>query len=238
MRSGSNKGIIFIVQRASLDALFCAHNSGRCILILDLTPRLRVSYRSMPKPIILASNSPRRRELLRQVGLHFTSDPADVDESALPGESSDAYAVRVALDKARVAAKRAGEGIVIAADTIVVLGDVILGKPRDSTDAERMLGLLSGKMHRVITGLAVMDAGSGRIVTRTAITNVWFRELSAGEIRSYVATGEPLDKAGAYGIQERGALLVERIEGCYFNVVGLPLVTLNEILKEFGSALS
>lgn len=184
-------------------------------------------------PIILASNSPRRKQLLRQIGLVFTSDPADVDESVLTGESPETYAVRVALDKARVAAKRAGEGIIIAADTIVVLDDMILGKPTDRRDAERMLVVLSGKMHRVITGLALMDASTGRSLTRTAITKVWFRRLSLGEIESYVATGEPLDKAGAYGIQEKGALLVEKIEGCYFNVVGLPLSLLGEMLREF-----
>lgn len=192
----------------------------------------------MKKPaIILASTSPRRRQLLRQVGLAFTSRPADVDERVLPGELPEAYAARVALDKARVAATRAGEGIVIAADTVVVLGDLILGKPADGRDAERMLALLSGKMHRVITGLAVMDASTGKSLARTAVTRVWFRALTAGEIESYAATGEPLDKAGAYGIQERGALLVEKVEGCYFNVVGLPLSLLGELLGDFGIRL-
>ncbi|HSB32607.1 MAG TPA: Maf family protein [Candidatus Sulfobium mesophilum] len=187
----------------------------------------------MDKSIILASNSPRRKELLRQIGVIFTSDPADVDERILPGEGAEEYAVRVALDKARVAAKRAGTGIIIAADTIVLLGTTILGKPVDSTDAERMLGMLSGTMHTVITGLAVMDAATGRTQTRIVITKVWFRNLTPEEIASYVATGEPLDKAGAYGIQERGSLLVQKIEGCYFNVVGLPLSSLGEILPDF-----
>jgi len=188
----------------------------------------------MNRPVILASNSPRRRELLRQIGVVFTSDPADVDERILPGEGAEAYAVRVALDKARVAAGRAGNGIVIAADTIVVLGDAILGKPADAGDAVRMLGMLSGRMHRVISGLAVVDAKTGRTRTGAASTTVWFRELTPAEIRSYVLTGEPLDKAGAYGIQEKGALLVEKIEGCYFNIVGLPLSLLRERLREFG----
>jgi septum formation protein len=186
------------------------------------------------RPIILASNSPRRRELLRQIGVVFASDPADVDERILPGEGAEAYAVRVALDKARVAAGRAGEGIVIAADTIVVLGGTILGKPADARDAERMLGMLSGRVHRVISGLAVVDAKTGRTRTGSAGTTVWFRDLTPAEIRSYVLTGEPLDKAGAYGIQEKGALLVEKIEGCYFNIVGLPLSLLGEMLREFG----
>ncbi|MEK6744793.1 MAG: Maf family protein [Nitrospirota bacterium] len=188
----------------------------------------------MTPKIILASNSPRRKELMTQIGLTFTVAPADADESILPGESPEAYAVRVALDKARIAAERAGEGIVIAADTIVVVGDSILGKPADARDAEGMLALLSGKEHRVVTALAVMDAATARMVTRTSVTKVWFRDLTEREITAYVATGEPLDKAGAYGIQERGALLVDRIEGCYSNVVGLPLSLLGEMLREFG----
>ena len=188
----------------------------------------------MDKKIILASNSPRRRELLAQIGLSFTVDPADVDESVLPGESPEAYAVRVALDKARIAAKRAVEGIIIAADTIVVVGEAILGKPADAADARRMLTDLSGREHKVVTGLAVVDAATVRSAARISATRVWFRVLSDREITAYVATGEPLDKAGAYGIQERGALLVERIEGCYSNVVGLPLSLLGEMLREFG----
>ena len=188
----------------------------------------------MTPKIILASNSPRRKELLIQIGLSFTVAPADVDESVLPGESPEAYAVRVALNKARIAAERAGEGIIIAADTIVVIGDSILGKPADARDAESMLALLSGKGHRVVTALAVMDAATGKGETRISATKVWFRDLTEREIAAYVATGEPLDKAGAYGIQERGALLVERIEGCYSNVVGLPLSLLGEMLREFG----
>jgi len=169
-----------------------------------------------------------------QIGLSFTVAPAHVDESVLPGESPEAYAVRVALDKARIAAKRMGEGIVIAADTIVVAGDAILGKPSGHADARRMLLVLSGRRHEVITGLVVVDAATGRSSVRTSATKVWFRQLSDREIEAYVATGEPLDKAGAYGIQERGALLVERIEGCYSNVVGLPLSLLGEMLREFG----
>ena len=184
--------------------------------------------------IILASNSPRRKDLLRQIGLDFSIAPVDVDERVLPNEAPEGYAVRVALDKARLAASLAGAGIVIAADTIVVVDDEILGKPADASDAERMLKILSGKAHRVITGLAVMDAATGRTLTRTSITRVWFRRLAQQEIKSYVATGEPLDKAGAYGIQERGALLVDKIDGCYFNVVGLPLSLLGKLLRDFG----
>jgi len=187
----------------------------------------------MTPRIILASSSPRRKELLTQIGLSVTVSPADVDESILPGEAPEAYAIRVALAKASISAQRAGEGVIIAADTIVVIGDSILGKPADAHDAKRMLAMLSGKEHRVVTDLAVMDATTAKSVTRTSVTKVWFRDLSEREITAYVATGEPLDKAGAYGIQERGALLVERIEGCYSNVVGLPLSLLGELLREF-----
>jgi septum formation protein len=190
------------------------------------------------KQIILASASPRRRELLRQIGVDFTIDPADVDERVLPNESPEAYATRVALEKARVAAQRAGKGIIIAADTIVVLDNAILGKPADHGDAERMLKMLSGRTHQVMTGIAVMDSATGKTVTRASITNVRFRELSPDEISWYAATGEPLDKAGAYGIQEKGSLFISRIEGCYFNVVGLPLSLLGEMLLEFGINLS
>jgi septum formation protein len=188
----------------------------------------------MKIPIILASNSSRRKELLRQIDLDFSIDPSDVDERVLPNEVPEGYALRVALDKARLAAARAVAGIVIAADTIVVVDDEILGKPEDASDAERMLKMLSGKVHRVITGLVVMDAATGKTVTRTSITRVWFRRLGQQEIVSYIATGEPLDKAGAYGIQERGALLVDKIDGCYYNVVGLPLSLLGKLLRDFG----
>jgi septum formation protein len=191
----------------------------------------------MTPKIILASNSPRRRELLEQIGLTFLVAPADVDESVRDGEAPKDYAERLALDKARAAASRAKEGIVIAADTFVVVGDAIFGKPVDAADARRMLSELSGRGHEVLTGLAVVDAATGRSAVRTSATGVWFRELSDREIAAYVATGEPLDKAGAYGIQERGALLVERIEGCYSNVVGLPLSLLGEMLREFGVSL-
>lgn len=191
----------------------------------------------MEIPIILASNSPRRKELLRQIGLDFTADPADVDERMLPDETPESYAMRVALDKARVAAGRITSGIVIGADTIVVLDNTVFGKPADTKDAERMLAALSGRMHEVITSLAVMNVKTGKAVTQVSTTRVWFRRLSKDEISAYVRSGEPLDKAGAYGIQERGALLVERIEGCYFNVVGLPLSLLGDMLAAFGIKL-
>jgi len=188
----------------------------------------------MNTTIILASSSPRRKDLLRQIGIVFTSDHVDVDEGVLPNETPEVYAVRVALDKARAATQRAGNGIVIAADTIVVLDDTILGKPSDARDAARMLTLLSGRGHRAITGLAIIETATGKTLTRAEVTHVWFHDLAQDEITSYVNTGEPLDKAGAYGIQGKGALLVDRIEGCYFNVVGLPLSLLVKMLRSFG----
>lgn len=187
----------------------------------------------MDRDIILASNSPRRRELLSQIGIPFTVIPAHVDENIRQGEAPESYASRLALEKAREVGRRVGDGLIIAADTIVVLNDMILGKPSGPEEAEEMLARLSGTMHRVITGLAVVDAPTGRSAVYTAMTRVWFRDLSQEDIRAYVSSGEPLDKAGAYGIQERGALFVEKIEGCYFNVVGLPLALLAEVLKEF-----
>lgn len=191
----------------------------------------------MNREFVLASQSPRRKELLRQIGLSFTTDPAHIDESVRAGEAPGDYAVRLALDKAREVAGRRKVGVIIAADTIVVVDDDILGKPADADDAGRMLGMLSGRMHRVITGVALLDAGTGKAVSRFAVTNVWFRELSLGEIAAYVATGEPMDKAGAYGIQGKGALLIEKIEGCYANVVGLPIALLHTLLREFNKQI-
>lgn len=157
-----------------------------------------------------------------------------MDERVRAGETPEQYAERLSIDKARAVSDTAGKGIVIAADTIVVLDDEILGKPSDEQDALRMLSMLSGRAHRVITALTIMDTASGKTLNRLSQTIVRFRRLSAEEIMSYVKTGEPLDKAGAYGIQEKGGLLVSGIEGCYFNVVGLPVSLLGEMLKEFG----
>ena len=192
--------------------------------------------KTKPVTLILASNSPRRRELLNQIGLTFTVAPADVDERVLAGEMPEAYALRVAADKAQVAAGRARSGIVIAADTIVVLDEQILGKPR--MRAMRSACFPSVRpATQVMTGLVIRDAATGRTDARIAVSSVWFKRLLPSEISAYVATGEPLDKAGAYGIQERGALLVERIEGCYFNIVGLPLSLLGDMLRGFGLVL-
>jgi len=184
------------------------------------------------KKIVLASLSPRRSDLLRQIGLSFSVLPANVNERIIPGEQPEVHVLRLAREKALVAARRSGTGIIIAADTVVVIDDAVLGKPADRNDAIRMLTLLSGTAHRVITGLCVMDAGTRNSRERTSTTKVWFRRLSRDEIVAYANSGEPLDKAGAYGIQGRGALLIDRIEGCYFNVVGLPLSVLGQCLAD------
>ena len=184
--------------------------------------------------IILASASPRRRELLERVGLTgFTVAAPNVDESVEPGLSPANMVETLSLRKARAAAEHFGpDGLIIAADTVVALDGNILGKPRDRDDAFSMLSALSGRENHVYTGVTVLQGG--KIVTRHEETAVTFRELSPDEIRGYIATGEPLDKAGAYGIQGVSALLVSGIRGDYSNVMGLPVVRLGQILRDFG----
>jgi septum formation protein len=181
--------------------------------------------------IILASASPRRQELLRQVGCDFkviTSDIVeDNDLDLSPAELAVTLAVAKALD---VAKKSAADAVVIGADTIVVMDGQVYGKPADGADACRMLSQLAGRQHQVITGIAV--AAAGKVWTDFAVTTVKFRRLTRDGIKSYVASGEPRDKAGGYAIQGIGALLVESINGCYANVVGLPLVTLDKLLRQ------
>jgi len=186
------------------------------------------------KPIILASASPRRKQLLEQIGLPFEVLVSGVDEEVPAGLEHGEVAEYLAVSKARAVARQVDEGLVIGADTIVVQNHVILGKPNNPEEARAMLASLQGTGHRVITGVAVIDAVSGREELGHETTRVFFRDLSREEIAAYVASGEPMDKAGAYGIQGLGALLVDRIEGCYFNVVGLPLTRLALMLKGFG----
>jgi len=185
-------------------------------------------------PIVLASASPRRRALLRQLGLSFRTVPSRVSEE-LPAELAPGVGVeRLAELKARDVAARVPEGLVIGADTVVVVEGRVLGKPADAAEAEAMLALLQGRWHEVFTGVAVVAAGEGRALVTHERTEVAFKPLDADQIRRYVATGEPLDKAGAYAIQGRAAAFVAGIRGCYFNVVGLPLARLAGLLEEFG----
>ena len=179
--------------------------------------------------IILASQSPRRRELMGLFGLPFTVQVADVDETMDPSQPAERQVAAVSLKKARAVCRQC-EDIVIAADTIVVCDGQILGKPADEQDALRMLRMLSGKAHQVMTGLAVLR-GHEEIVC-TEIADVYFRPLEEQEILRYIRTGEPMDKAGAYGIQGGAALFVEKIHGDYYNVMGLPVCKLSQILKE------
>jgi len=183
--------------------------------------------------IILASASPRRTELLKLIGLRFDVIPSDVEERFEDGDPA-LVAERLAASKAGNVASMVRSGIVIGADTVVVVDSRLLGKPVDDEDAKRMLAMLSGRNHEVITGVAVVDASSGRSCVEHERTRVWFRELGPSEIDAYVASGEPMDKAGAYGVQGLGSVIVRRIEGCYFNVVGLPLPRLSDMLKRFG----
>ena len=184
--------------------------------------------------IILASNSPRRRELLGQMGIErFHIISPDVDETVAAGLSPARIVEELSLRKAGAAAKRAGpEDLIIAADTVVALDGAVLGKPRGGDEAFAMLSALSGREHHVYTGVTVLRGG--RAVTEHEETAVTFRPLEPGEIRGYIATGEPMDKAGAYGIQGLGALLVSGIRGDYCNVVGLPVFRLGRILARFG----
>lgn len=188
----------------------------------------------MPR-LILASASPRRRELLGMLGLAFTVRAADVDESARPGEPPRDYVLRLAVEKA---AARAEPGeLILAADTVVVLDGDILGKPRDEADARAMLGRIAGREHVVYTGVALSEpdgSGPGRRAAAAATSRVRIAPLTEEEIRWYAATGEPLDKAGSYAVQGVGAMFVEEIFGNYTNVVGLPLPLTRQLFAELG----
>jgi len=184
--------------------------------------------------VVLASASPRRRELLTLVGIPHVVRPADIDETPLPDEAPAALVTRLAREKALRVAKAIGtpHTLIVAADTTVVLDGEILNKPESVADAERTLARLSGRTHTVATGIAC--ALNGRLVSDVEQVAVTFRRLDADEIRAYVATGEPMDKAGSYGIQGYGATIVQRIDGDYFAVMGLSLVRMLELMRELG----
>ena len=183
--------------------------------------------------IVLASASPRRAELLTLAGFRFTVDPADVDETEHPGEQPEDYVLRVARDKAHTVARRRPGRIVLAADTTVVAGGEILAKPAGEADAIRMLELLSNAVHEVWSGVVALR--DGQEAAERVRTRVHLREMTPEEIRWYVATGEPIGKAGAYGIQGRAARFIDWIDGSWSNVVGLPVATVDRLLNRLGA---
>jgi septum formation protein len=186
------------------------------------------------KEIILASASPRRKELLELIGLQFKIDPGDYKENMNLKLSPHEIARALSLEKAKSVAEKYNNAIIIAADTFVIIRGQLLGKPHTEDEAKRMLVLLDGATHSVITGFTILDTDTGRKISRSVETKVTFRKLTEKEIDAYVKTKEPLDKAGAYAIQGLGSILVKKIEGDYFNVIGLPLCPLVECLVEFG----
>lgn len=188
----------------------------------------------MNTDIVLASSSPRRADLLKQAGLEFQIMVSEVDETPAPGLAPDELVRELALRKANAVAAMLDKGLVIGADTVVVKAGRILGKPSGPQEAAEMLRLLQGGGHEVYTGVALVDAVSQKTVVEHEMTRVFFNPLTKGEISRYVATGEPMDKAGAYGVQGLAALFINRLEGCYTNVVGLPLARLAIMLKQIG----
>ncbi len=182
--------------------------------------------------VVLASSSPRRRDLLNLIGIGHDVRPADLDETYMVGEEPKAHAERLARAKAEAIAAAEPESLVIGADTVVVIDGAVLGKPRDAAEALRMLRMLEGRTHSVLTGIAAVWQGT--LVSRIVSVDVTFKPLTGEELSSYIATGEPMDKAGAYGIQGYGATIVSRIEGDYFAVMGLSLVALVALINELG----
>lgn len=183
--------------------------------------------------IILSSQSPRRIALLKEMGFEFTIHPSTVDERTIEAHSPREFALKAAYLKAQDVASHYEDAIIIAADTVVVIDDRILGKPVDAADAQRMLETLSGRKHRVITAVAVCNCRTGSVIIDTESTDVYFKPLSSADIDDYIRSGDPLDKAGAYGIQTIGEQFVEKIEGDYHNVVGFPINKVNELLEFF-----
>lgn len=184
-------------------------------------------------PIYLASKSPRRRKLLSQIGLKFKSFSIDLHEEVFDGEHPIKTVKRLALHKSEEARKKVNQGIIITADTIVVIDKKIIGKPRSKKDAARILKMLSGRSHSVFTGFAIHNTDTNKTLVDYQRTTVTFRDLNTGEINDYIDSGSPMDKAGAYGIQDDfGAVFVSKINGCYYNVVGLPLSKLYDRIVE------
>ncbi|WP_426448676.1 Maf family protein [Paenibacillus sp. S-38] len=194
------------------------------------------------RTLILASSSPRRQELIGSLGLPYAIRVSDVDESTEPGLSPAQIVEELSARKAGAVYERCKEegpadGIVIGSDTIVVLDGEVLGKPQDEQDAFRMLSSLQGRRHQVYTGVACFDLATGQRLTEHRVTEVYMNPLTEAQIRRYIASGEPMDKAGSYAIQGLGATMIDRIEGDYFNVVGLPLSLLSALLERLGVAV-
>ena len=186
----------------------------------------------LKEKLFLASKSPRRAEILSAVQWPFEQFAAGIDETRQDGEEAVPYICRLAQSKAEKVAEQIGEGLVLGADTVVVVDGHILGQPRDTDDARRMLSLLSGKWHEVLTGIALVRAGEpSRTIVDHESTRVRFREMSVAEMEWYVSTGEPTDKAGAYAIQGQGGIFIEEIAGDYFNIVGLPVRRVYEMAQ-------
>jgi septum formation protein len=189
------------------------------------------------KEIVLASASPRRREILELTGLRFRVDTSRYEETLDHTVNPHNLAKRLSLEKARAVAGKYKDALIIAADTFIVFRGKLLGKPHTPKETRNMLAMLNGKSHSVITGYTILDTGAGQKITRSVETKVWFKKMSSEEIDAYIATKEPLDKAGAYAIQGRGCVIVKKIEGDYLNVVGLPLFDIAVTLKKFGTGL-
>ena len=181
--------------------------------------------------IILASASPRRKEILQNVNLKFKIETSDVDEQILENEQPISLVLRLALEKGMSISNKYPQALVISADTVVSEGGQILGKPKDEHEAKEMLSRLSGKTHQVITGISLIHSSNSKKIIDYVVSDVKFKQLSQDDIQNYINTNESLDKAGAYGIQGYGAVLVEEIKGDYFNIVGLPISKLSDLLK-------
>jgi septum formation protein len=193
-----------------------------------------VSRHITETPFVLASSSPRRKRILEGLDLEFTVEHPDVPEDALDGETPDEHVMRLALAKASEVAARLDRGTVLGADTVVLLDGEILGKPAGAEDARRMLRTTRGRWHEVFTGVGLVRCSDGAKVSGYERTRVLMRDLTDEEVDDYVAGGEPLDKAGSYGIQECGAAVVDRVDGCFYNVVGLHVARLCRMLEKLA----
>lgn len=184
-------------------------------------------------PIYLASKSPRRRKLLKQINLNFKSFTVDMEEKIKPGEKPSDSVKRLSKEKLEIARQKVNHGIIITADTIVVMNRKVIGKPKDKNEAKKFLKNLSGKVHAVYTGFSIYNSENKILITDYEKTFVEFRKLTAKEIDDYINSGSPMDKAGAYGIQDDfGAVFIKKINGCYYNVVGLPLTKVYQTLMK------